>query len=49
MYTSLVIAVVFPIFCTVFLFKNKEKLLEENFKAKYGTLYTNLKTLMKST
>ena len=49
MYTSLVIAVAFPIFCTIFLFKNKDELLEEDFKAKYGSLYMNLRTLMKST
>ena len=48
MYASLIILVVFPIFSTVFLFKNKEQLQDEEFMAKYGNLYSNLRTLSKS-
>ena len=40
--------VAFPIFSTIFLFKNKEQLLDEQFMAKYGPLYSNIRTLIKS-
>ena len=48
MYASLIILVTFPVFSTIFLFKNKEQLQDEEFKAKYGNLYSNLRTLIKS-
>ena len=44
----MIIMVAFPILSTIFLFKNKDQLLEEQFMAKYGPLYSNLRTLIKS-
>ena len=47
-YVSLVIAVVFPICATIFLFRNKDNLDEERFEMMYGPLYKNLKTFKRS-
>lgn len=38
-YFTLVLAVAFPIFTTVWLLKNKKKLVDEKFAMSYGSLY----------
>ena len=48
MYTNLIMIVALPIFSTIFLFKHRDYLLEEQFMAKYGPLYNNIRTFMKS-
>ena len=44
MYFILLLAISWPLATTIFLFRKKEILLDEDFGKRYGSLYKNIKT-----